>query len=182
MGDMLCQNCDYEIYNDRDELDNYIATLHKRYDRNLYYNYSINNNINLNTINKIFDYYISIHNEKFNLYFINCIIQIQFDINIIANLDIPNRYNTDYINIENYLSMYLNSLKDTQYKFNKINHMVINITSCMCNIKWFHYKDKPMTMLERRKNYIITKNPQLINQNHNHPLIRKYPNIKFNNI
>ena len=38
-------------------------------------------------------------------------------------------------------------------------------------------------MLERRINDIITKNPQLINQNHNHPLIRNYPNnIKFNNI
>ena len=39
-----------------------------------------------------------------------------------------------------------------------------------------------MTMPQRRINYIITKNTQLINQNHNHPLIRKYPNIKFNNI
>ena len=39
-----------------------------------------------------------------------------------------------------------------------------------------------MSMLERRKNYIIAKNTQLINQNHNHPLIREYPNIKFNKI
>ena len=60
--------------------------------------------------------------------------------------------------------------------------MIINITTCICNIRYKHYVDKPMSMLERRINYIITKNPQLINQNHNHPLIRKYPNIKFNNI
>ena len=39
-----------------------------------------------------------------------------------------------------------------------------------------------MSMLERRINYIITKNPQLLNRNHNHPLIRKYPDSKFNNI
>ena len=39
-----------------------------------------------------------------------------------------------------------------------------------------------MSMLERRIGYIITKNPRLINQNHNHSLIRKYPNIEFNNI
>ena len=60
--------------------------------------------------------------------------------------------------------------------------MFINITSCLCNIRYKHYKDKPMSMLERKINYIITKNPLLINKNHNHPLIRKYPNIKFNNI
>ena len=39
-----------------------------------------------------------------------------------------------------------------------------------------------MSMLERRIIYIITKKPQLINQNHNHPLIRTNPNIKFNNV
>ena len=39
-----------------------------------------------------------------------------------------------------------------------------------------------MSMLERRINYITTKNPQFINQNRNHPLIRKYPDIRINNI
>ena len=39
-----------------------------------------------------------------------------------------------------------------------------------------------MSMLERRINYIICKYPELINKNHNNPLIRKYPNFKFNNI
>ena len=39
-----------------------------------------------------------------------------------------------------------------------------------------------MRMLERRINYIICKYPQLINQYHKIPLIRKNPNIKFNNI
>ena len=181
MGDILCQACDYEIFNDREELDYYIATLRKRHDRSLYYKYIIND-VNLNNINKIFDYYINIHNEKFDLYFINCLIQIKFDNNNIYNLEITNHYNSDYINIENYLSMYLKSCENIGYKFYRINHMIINITSCICNIKFKHYKDKPMTMLERKINYIVSKNPELINKNHNHPLIRKYPNIKFNNI
>ena len=37
-------------------------------------------------------------------------------------------------------------------------------------------------MLERRINFIISKNPQLINalnRNKNHPLIRKYIHIPF---
>ena len=78
--------------------------------------------------------------------------------------------------------MYLKSCENAGYYFSNINHMIINITSCICNIRYEHYIDKPMSMLERRINYIVTKNPELINQNHNHPLIRKYPNVKFNNI
>ena len=99
MTDKFCQVCDYEILHDKEELNYYLASLHKRYDRSLYYKYIVKN-INLNDINKIFDYYITIHNEKFDMYFINCVIQIKFNNNIIANLEINNHYNTDYINIE----------------------------------------------------------------------------------
>ena len=91
---MLCQVCDYEIFNDKDELYIYLVYFNKRYDRGIYYKYKINN-IDLNNINIIFDYYINIHNEKFIFYFIKCIFQIQFDNNIITNLEINNHYNTD---------------------------------------------------------------------------------------
>ena len=101
MTDLLCINCDYEIFNDEDEFDYYLTSFHKRYDRSLYYRYKINN-INLNNINKIFDYYINIHIDKFNLYFINCIFQVVFNNNVIANIENNNHYNTDYINIQNY--------------------------------------------------------------------------------
>ena len=181
MTDILGQVCDYETFNNKDELKYYLAFSHKRYDRGLYYKYTINN-IDLNNINKIFDYYINIHNEKFDMYFINCIIQIRFNDNIIANLEINNHYNADYINIENFLTGYLKCCERAGYKIDNINHMIKNITSCICNIRYKHYKDKPMSTLERKINYIITNNPQLINRDHNHPLIRKYPNIKFYNI
>ena len=181
MTEILCQVSDYEIFNDRHELNHYLASFHKRNDRGFYYKYTINN-VNLNNINKLLDYYITIHNEKIDMYFFKCVIQIKFNNNIIANLEINNHYNTDYINIENYLSLYLNSCENAGYKISNINHMIINIASCICDIRYKHYIDKPMSMLERRINYIITKYPQLINQNHNHPLIRKYPNINLNNI
>ena len=171
MTDILCPNCDYEIFNDENELNHYLATFQKKHDRGLYYNYIIKN-INLIDVDKIFDYYITIHNEKFNMYFINCVIQIQYN-NIITNIEIINHNSRDYIIIENYLK---------SCKIDNINHIIINIGSCICNIKYKHYKNKPMSMLERKINYIICKYPELINQNHNHPLIRKYPNIKFNNI
>ena len=44
-----------------------------------------------------------------------------------------------------------------------------------------YYLNNPMSMLERKMNYIIIKNPKLINaldRNKNHPLIRKYSHIK----
>ena len=170
MTDMLCANCDYEIFNNQNEFNYYLVSFHKRYDRGLYYKYTINN-IDLKNINKIFDYYITIHNEKFYRYFINCVIQVLFNNNITANFEINNPYNTDYINIDNYLTMFFTSCENAGYKVTNINHMTINITSCICNIRY-----KPMSLLERKINYIITKNPQLINQNLNRPL------IKFNNI
>ena len=173
MTDMLCANCDYDIFNDKNELNYYLASFHKRYDRSLYYKYTINN-IDLNNINKIFDYYITIQNEKFDMYLINSVIQVQFNDNITANLENSNQYNTDYINIENYLTMFFTSCENAGYEVTNINHTTINISGCICNIRY-----KPMSLLERKINYIITKNPQLINQNLNRPLI-KFNNIQMN--
>ena len=49
---MLCQVCDYEIFNDKDEFYNYLVYFRKDYDRSLYYKYIVKN-LNLNDINKI---------------------------------------------------------------------------------------------------------------------------------
>ena len=68
--------------------------------------------------------------------------------------------------------------------FFNINHMIINTISCLCSMAYKHYLNNPMSMLERRLNYIIAKNPKLIiapNRNKNHPLIRKYNHIPFHN-
>ena len=58
--------------------------------------------------------------------------------------------------------------------------MEINMICCRCNMTYKNYMNSPMSMLERRINMIIAKNPQLINLlncNKNHPLIRKYYHI-----
>ena len=50
----------------------------------------------------------------------------------------------------------------------------------MCNMSYKYYINQPMSMLERRMNFIIAKNPKLIkslDRNKNHPLIRKYSHI-----
>ena len=58
--------------------------------------------------------------------------------------------------------------------------MIINTVSCICNMSYKYYINQPMSMLERRINFIIARNPHLINslnRNKNHPLIRKYSHI-----
>ena len=89
MTDTLCRKCDYEIFNDKDELNYYLATLNKRYDRALSYKYTIND-VNLDNIIEVFDYYINIHNNNIDYYFINCLIQINFNNNTIINMEIIN--------------------------------------------------------------------------------------------
>ena len=62
--------------------------------------------------------------------------------------------------------------------------MHISILVEKCNITYKIYMNNPMPMLERRKNFLIAKNPKLINsldRNKNHPLIRKHFHIPFNN-
>ena len=60
--------------------------------------------------------------------------------------------------------------------------MIINTISCLCNMIYKYYLTCPMPMVERRINYIIAKNPELISafdRNTNYPLIRKYKNSYY---
>ena len=62
----------------------------------------------------------------------------------------------------------------------------MNISSLFdkCNITYKNYINSPLPMFERRINFNIPKNPHLINtldHTKNHPLIRKYSYIPFNN-
>ena len=57
--------------------------------------------------------------------------------------------------------------------------MTINIISHRCNMKYENYTHPPMFPLETKLN-IIAENPQLLDQNTNHLLIRKYSHISFN--
>ena len=145
----------------------------------LYTKYTIKNVI-IDEFDKIFNDYITTHNKKFDFYYIDCEFGIQFDNNYTANIEINYHHNTDYINIKNYLLFYIDSCESGGFKFNNINHMIINTISCKCNMSYKYYINHPMSMLERRINMIIAKNPQLIkslNRNINHPLIRKYSHI-----
>ena len=145
-----------------------------------FYTKYIINNVNIDDFDKIFNNYKSNHNKKFDFYYIDCDFEIQFDNNYTANIESNHHYNTDYINIMSYLLFYIDSCELAGYKFKNINHMIIKTISCICNMSYKYYIYQPMSMLERRINFIIARNPQLINclnRNKNHPLIRKYSHI-----
>ena len=136
--------------------------------------------IKINEFDKIFNYYISTHNKKFDFYYIDCEFEILFENNYTANIEINYHYNTDYINIKSYFIFYIDSCELAGYKFKNTNHMIIKTISCKCNMSYKYYINHPMSMLERRINMIIAKNPQLINaldRTKNPPLIRKYSHI-----
>ena len=58
--------------------------------------------------------------------------------------------------------------------------MIFKSVSDECFITYKQYFDQPMHMVEKRINFVIGKQPQLINaidDSKNHPLIRKYSHI-----
>ena len=140
------------------------------------------NIINIDDIDHIFEKYIDIHNQKFVFYYINCQFVIQFKNNIFATIQINNHLNTDYINIKSYLLFYIDCCENGYFIFDNIFNMEINTISCRCNKIYKYYLNNLMSMLERRINFIISRNPYLINclnRNKNHPLIRKCSHIPF---
>ena len=160
---------------------------------NIYYRCSKNNkclytkyiskNITIDEIDHIFEKYINIHNQKFIFYYIDCQIEINFENNIFATIEINNHLNTDYINIKSYLLFYIDSCEYGNFVFDNIINMEISMISCRCNMTYKYYMNTPMSMLERRINIIISKNPQLIkslNIKENHPIIRNYNYLLLN--
>ena len=154
------------------ENNNYLSSLVKDDNKFIYLRY-IFNNVNCDNFDEIFNNYITNHNKKFDFYYINCQFQMETN-NRLVNIEINFHHNTDYINLKSYLYFYTESHNIKNFK---INQLIINTISCLCNMTYKYYLTNPMSMLERRMNYIIIKNPKLINcltlKNKSHPLIRK---------
>ena len=148
----------------------------------LYTSYIIEN-IDIDEVDDIFDNYIIIHNQKFVFYYIDCQFQIKFKDNIFAKIEINQHFNTDYINIKSYLLFFIDSCRYGNFVFDNVIKMEISMISCKCNMTYKNYMNSPMSMLERRINMVIAKNPQLIKSldtKENHPITRKYDYLLLN--
>ena len=176
---LLCRVCDRSIIENESEYYIYLATLRKKDDKK----YTINN-INLDDVDKILNDYISTDNKSFDFYFLYCEFKLQFDKSFYTYLKASYVYNKEIEKISQYLFFYIECTESKGYEFHKNNQMIINIISDRCNKSTEMYIDNPMPMVERRINFIIAKNPQLIkslHRNKNHALSRKYSHIPFNN-
>ena len=110
--------------------------------------------------------------------------ETEFDNQFTENIEYNYHHNTDTKNIKSYLLYYIDSFKSGGYNFSNINYVIINTISCMCNMTYEYYINQPMQAYALKLNMIIDKNPSLLNaldRNKNHPLIRKFSHIPFNN-
>ena len=96
-------------------------------------------------------------------------------------------YNTDTINIKRHLLYNIYHFIPRIYKpcnVCNIKQTIFKTNKDRCNMTYKHYMNLPMSMVERRININIAKNPSLItklDRNKNHPPIRKYSHVPFNN-
>ena len=179
MTDLLCKICDYEIFEDKSELDNYLLTGRKEIDRSIYKT-TVIKNIHLDNVDKILNDYVSTHNKKFDLYFIKCNFNTTLD-NYTTTIETNFVYNTESYKILYELLFFIDYMKFEGYELCNINQMTINTINDRCNMTYEYYTHKSFNPLEVKLNIIIAKNPKLLdNNNIKHLLIKKYSHISFN--
>ena len=132
---------------------------------------------------EIFNDYITNYNRKFDLYLVKCEFEVEF-INYSDSIKTECFFNTFIVNMKNYLIHHIYHVISRGRKFSQISKMKIATLSNMSCMNFKYYLKQPMQMIERRLKKVIAKNPQLIiwlNRDSNHPLIRKFIHISFNN-
>ena len=85
--------------------------------------------------------------------------------------------------MKRYLLYWIEYFMLRRYRFYNNNEKIIKTYSDRCNMTYKQYPKQPMHMCELKLNMNIAKSPQLIislDRNKNHPLIRKYSNVPFN--
>ena len=139
-------------------------------------------NPNYFKIHEIFIDFITQYNEKFDLYLVKCEFEVEF-INFTDFIKTEYFFNTSIINMKKYLIFYFYHVISRGRKFSHISKMKIKTISDFSYMNYKYYLKQPMQMVERRLNINIAKNPQLINslnRSSDHPFVRKYINIPFN--
>ena len=83
-----------------------------------------------------------------------------------------------------FLENVINDFNINGYSFNlKVELNAITIANKL-DMTYIHYLNQPKSMLKRKLNENLARNPRLINslnRSDNHPLIRKYSHIPFDN-
>ena len=162
MTELLCLKCNQDIFDDK----------------NIYKKIIIHN-IDLDNIDKILNNYINNHGKKFDIYFVKCLFNIDFD-NVIYELDTVYVYNKESYKIIIQLLFFIDMMKAEGRNFHNISQMTIIINSDICNMTNEDSRYMRLNPIERQKNIIFRKKPQLLNQISNNILIKNKSHIIFN--
>ena len=180
--DYICQFCDRLLIENPDEYENYLTTSRKKTDKKLYIRNTIYK-ISFDELDEILQDYISTHNKKIVFSLISCELIIEFDNNFTENIKTNFYYNTDVINIKRDLIYniyrFLPKIIKDCHAYN-IKQAYLKTINDRCNMTLEVYKNIPKSMIERRLNIIVAKNPSIIkslDQTTNHPLIRKVSHL-----
>ena len=109
---------------------------------------------------------------------------MEFGTNSIANIKSNYFYNTDIIKKNRYLLCDFDCFKSRRHRFYNINQNTTNTISDRCNMANEQYINQSMSLCERKRSINIARNPffiDLLDCNKNHPLIRKFLHLPFNN-
>ena len=154
--------CHREIFENENQLQEYVLTQRKRINRCLYIDYTINN-IDLDGFGKILNEYVSYHNKKFTSYILNLSCELKFNNNFIQTLETNYHSNSELNDMKSYLLSFIDSFTTRGYEFCKINHITNHTMNHRCDITYGYYMKQPMHILERRLNMLIAKNPHFRN-------------------
>ena len=164
--ELLCKVYDRSIIENRSDYMEYLATMRTKIDKSFYKKLT-NKNIYLDEVDKILNDYVTIHNKKFNSYFIKCEFIIESDKNFTSNIETKYFHSEDTENIKNYLFYHIDCFTSRVYQVYNISHMSINTISDRCNLTHGDYLKQPMHAVERRINMNIDKNLQMMNSFNN---------------
>ena len=153
-----------------------MAGQRKKKDENFNEKYT-NNNVNLDELDKkLNDNIITLYKKiYFNLIRFEFVLALD---NIFTSIiQTKDFYDADISNINKTLLYDIFYYTASGYKFCNIKQMSSKTNSDRCNITYEYYMKLPMNLCQREINFIIAKNPSLINlfdRSKNHQLIRKY--------
>ena len=134
----------------------------------------------MDEVDKILKDYVSTHYKKIDIYFIYCEFKTQFDKNSTIDLKTECVHNIESEKIYQSLIYSIDYHESKGYKLQNFNQMTFNTVSDRCNMIYEYYMHPPMFPLETKLNLIIARNPQILDHNIKHLLIRKYSHISFN--
>ena len=110
---------------------------------------------------KIFNEYITSHNEKFNLYFVKIDIKLLFDKKISPHIICELEIKQTKLHLKRFSLNWIENFSGRGYKFSHLSEMCITTISNKKFMSFDIYHRRPRQRIELELNLIFDDNPQL---------------------